>query len=572
MHLVHGFSRARALALFALLSSIGCGDSTSDPDAGVLGEAGLADGGSDGEVGSTSVCERQGLSPRTFVADGEGVMFGDRAGEFSVNLVGGETWTFSEEFSGCESYVFFTYFPPASVGIDDGDTIFASYPDDLFERGPENVHYFFMSWEEGASARENRMSALRDSALEGIDTLLSDEASRQHWRSHFHFVTDRVTEISGSLGEFYRDYITYLTSDEAITDLGDRGRTSAPLPFVLGIDRDQRWDAGGSLDPFVGGNPEFGMAAFLPDFYNFRHDLDQRLASETADEVVLLDEQVTERVFVRAATLPDLADARSFSVDVQVNCPDRSPFECSEWDRNARVSLCVDGEECMDRRELVRWITPYWRRGRRRWEIDASPLLGLLREGGERHFHIEMGPSWERATPRDARIALRFRSEGEARATGAVRAFTGGGFDEEYNTREPFVFTPPVGVSRVELVTLVSGHGQEAANGCAEWCDHRHQFTVNDTALDLVRYRGAISSRTGCAFAAERGVPPGQWGNWAPERAYWCPGLPVEMIRHDMTAAVTLGEENTLTYEGFFQSGDPAGGDIDLSTYVVWYE
>ena len=42
-------------------------------------------------------------------------------------------------------------------------------------------------------------------------------------------------------------------------------------------------------------------------------------------------------------------------------------------DRIANIQLCLDGEACADRREIVRWITPYWRAGDQRYVIDASP-------------------------------------------------------------------------------------------------------------------------------------------------------------------------------------------------------
>jgi hypothetical protein len=67
-------------------------------------------------------------------------------------------------------------------------------------------------------------------------------------------------------------------------------------------------------------------------------------------------------------------------------------------------------------------------------------------------------------------------------------------------------------------------------------------------------------------------VPPGQFGNWAPERAYWCPGAQVEPIRVDLTGQARLGEENELTYRAGLGTGAPGGGDIALSSYVVWYE
>jgi hypothetical protein len=273
----------------------------------------------------------------------------------------------------------------------------------------------------------------------------------------------------------------------------------------------------------------------------------------------------------------------TFEVDVTVNCTFRNFFACSEWDRIARVEVCPSGEcscppdtpECRGgdlRREIVRWITPYWRNGWRRWIMDASDALPLLGDGGSTRFRVVMGPSWERATERDVRVALRLSNTARsARAQGAELAFRGGSFSETYNDREPYRFTPPATAQRVELVTLISGHGQDPATNCAEWCDHNHSFSVNGTAVPRIEPGPGTGSFRGCARRASEGVPPGQGGNWALQRSYWCPGLPVDRITRDITDLVSLGEENTLEYAADFRGGAPGGGNIDLSAYVVWY-
>jgi hypothetical protein len=282
---------------------------------------------------------------------------------------------------------------------------------------------------------------------------------------------------------------------------------------------------------------------------------------------------VTERVFIVTQDLPtDLSAFDTLELDVQVICDARNPFACSEWDRNARIEVCLDGETCADRRELVRWITPYWRRGERRWAIDASPLLPLL-SGGTQTFRIEMGPYWERATPRRTRMAVRLSTRGVPRAIGAELMYRGANFDSTYNDREPIPFTPAAGASKVELFTIVSGHGQDGTTNCAEWCDHRHRYTVNEAPVETIAPEAGIGGLPGCALMAKKGVSPGQWGNWAALRAYWCPGLPVEGITRDLTPLVTLGSENMMDYSATLgELGTPGGGNIDLSTYVVWYE
>ena len=500
-------------------------------------------------------CDRPNINVRTFDAGEGGDRFGDLAGDFTVETLSGEPWTLSEQWTGCDSYVFVTYFPNAA-----GDALWAGDGDALIDASPPNSHIFFVSMEDRKPDRRTRVAAMRDALR------LND---RQEARVHF--VVDRLDKIEGSVGDMVSDYIRY--QPDSGVDLGDRGIAPAPDLVFFGIDVEQRWDPGGNTNNVVGGTPTLEMAGYLPHFYNHKAELAFRLAQEEVNEVVLLDEVVTDRLFTVESTLPeDMSAFDTLEFDVQVICQERNPFGCSEWDRIARIEVCLDGTDCADTRELVRWITPYWRRGERRWAIDASPMLPLL-QGGTNVFRVVMGPEWERATPRVARMALRLSTRGESRATGATLAFRGGNFDAKYNTRDPFTFTPPEQATKVELVMLLSGHGQDGLTNCSEWCDHRHHHTLNGTALPTVASELGIGTLPGCGEFAKEGVPPGQWGNWAPLRAYWCPGLPVAPIRLDVTNEVTLGATNTLTYSATLGSeGEPGGGNIDLSTFVVWYE
>jgi hypothetical protein len=95
---------------------------------------------------------------------------------------------------------------------------------------------------------------------------------------------------------------------------------------------------------------------------------------------------------------------------------------------------------------------------------------------------------------------------------------------------------------------------------------------VNESTDAHVVSYGGIGASVGCAERSNEGVVPGQWGNWSQSRAGWCPGLPVETVRFDITDQVVLGEENSLEYLGSYQGGTPAGGSISKSTYVVWYQ
>ncbi len=558
-----------------LLAACSSGDDGPEPvrDGGVRDGGVVRDGGPrDGGYVEPDICDELGLARVPFTAQGTGYAFGDIAGDFSVTTLAG-SWVLSQEWTGCESYTFLNYLPDEATTFE--EELWGSDPS-VFVDTPLNAHFFFLVTLGQESARVGQLEVVKTQIDAAIAASTTDDEERDKQRRRFHYVTDPPVRIAGSVSEFIQDYNSYRADRDNYADLGNRGFAPPPAAHAFAIDRDQRWDSGGNLNQTVGSPPSFQMASFLPGFFDHKAALRDRVAAESGVETyVLVDETVTERELIRDAMLPAQAAMASYDtleVDVTVTCRERNVFNCSEWDRIAHIFVCAD-ETCADREELVRWITPYWRRGQRRWIMDASSLMGLVADGGQTYFQVVMGPTWERATPRDVRVAVRLSNRGAGeRATGAELAFTGGTFGPDYNTRDPFSFTPPATASRAELVVVLSGHGQEAGNNCAEWCDHRHRFSVGGTALQEIRHEGQIGSRDGCGPASSRGVPPGQYGNWAPERAYWCPGLPVDPIRIDITDEVTFGSANTITYEGAFRTGAPQGGNISLSAYVVWYE
>jgi hypothetical protein len=152
-------------------------------------------------------------------------------------------------------------------------------------------------------------------------------------------------------------------------------------------------------------------------------------------------------------------------------------------------------------------------------------------------------------------------------------AFVGNdGFNDTYNDWPTFEFTPPPTATKVEFVALISGHGQEDSN-CSEWCNHQHEFTINGSTVYLREFPGMVVDQR-CGEGADFGVIPGQWGNWTPGRAGWCPGSPVQPWIVDITNDVTLDSLNTIDYRGLFAGAPVTGsrGRILLSSYVVIYE
>ena len=159
---------------------------------------------------------------------GSGTNFGDVAGDFTVQQLDGSSWTFSEKWTGCESYVFFTFFNLNADIASASEALWSSRLDELFRKAERNVRYFFMSDESDESARVARLSALRTRLLERMRPRVSDESELIHWANRFHFVTNQARSVPGSVGDFLNAYLRYASYNGV--DLGDRGTAYPPLP------------------------------------------------------------------------------------------------------------------------------------------------------------------------------------------------------------------------------------------------------------------------------------------------------------------------------------------------------
>ncbi|MFT5357765.1 MAG: hypothetical protein ACI9KE_005002 [Polyangiales bacterium] len=543
------------------LLALACGDDSTLPvfDAGAPDafDAGrdvlVMDVGTDAAADTPDVplvptCDDPAHTYRAFQAGEGSLAYGEIAGDFRLSEVGGGNFGFAESFSGCDSYVFINHAGDAS-----STQVFNGFVDQLLEASARNVHYFFSSYERDDEVRIPLLEGIRASIDETLARISADE--REHWTPRLHVVAGTVQGIDGSAGAFLRA-------------IGTRERAFA-------IDRGQRFDPVGSLAAITGAGfvSRLPMAGYASHYYNYKASLEERVAEEDAAGVtttVLFDEaDVTAREHLITIELPEDIGTHQVEVDVQLVCHE-NPAECSEWDRIAALHVCRD-EACEASDELVRWITPYSRPGERRWLIDATDRAGLL-QAGLTTFRLVLGPTWERATPRDVRIALRSHPD-VAGATTVLPLFRGGNFDAEYNgTHPPVNVAAPPSASRVELVVLISGHGQTGGDNCAEWCNHTHRFTLNAAGeTHEVSFPSGIGSPLGCAERSSEGVIPGQYGNWAPLRAGWCPGEPVHPHVFDVTDQVVLGGENTIEYVGSIGGGEPRGGSIELSSYLVFY-
>jgi hypothetical protein len=397
-----------------------------------------------------------------------------------------------------------------------------------------------------------------------------------------------------------------------------RDRRMATLPYgavQFAIDRTQHLREVGQLGVLSSSGTLVDMSFVANEaiYYNFEWDRERSLRARPATVVTLLTDQTTlenpagggdpatDNVYADA-TLPDAAMMATFDtleVDLTMNCTDHRDGNCGAWDYISDLRLCdvpatgggdagSDGAtadasadatvdagppEPVCTTEIARWITSYWREGR--WVTDISGMLPFVQAGGHQRFRWYAQHQWSpRTAPYVLSLSLRFSNQGRGmRPVAAIPLWTeGGALNSTYDSRHPTVsFDVPAGTRKVEIYSLITGHGSETGN-CAEFCNHTHHFSVNGGSDHALTFPEA-QTNDGCSNRVNEGVVPNQFGTWYFGRGGWCPGSDVRPFIADVTAESHIGGANTADYHARIGNAVPVAGrgygNIDLSSYVV---
>ena len=523
-------------------------------------------------------------------------------------------WDFEENWTGDESYIFIQF----DVTVASSNTLWGSstnYGDDLLSISPDNVHYFFIS---NRTQYEEDVQQMKD-LYDGLLSNLSQE-EQNHWSTHLHFINEKTISLNNWLEESLNgEYAIAIDPFQQIRQIGYLGN---PASFT------------GTYVNYLAHEALY-----------FNHELEIfSNTGEEYDEITIFERTHYTGGWASSIShtlsIPyDLSNYDRLEVELLRGCPDSNmnydDDGCDDYDRIAHMYLCEgqcyetiyygDADEsacieggnlwdadlnicysihynelsinaCMDDftmtwdpnrecHEMARWITPFDRQPHSL--TDITPFLSSLRSNAGQDKIIKFQESgWPNSL-----LTLKLRlyngdtSNGSAQEiypiwNGTVQ------FNPDYGENRPTtVFTVPSNATKVEFVSYITGHGWGSAGcfNCCEFCNSRHQFSVNGGVYEFNQEFPDASSSNHCMnpnTIESTGVIPNQYGTWGYGRAGWCPGRDVEPYIMDITDFISIGDENVIDYTACRVSGNSCvspptcAGDgycpeIAMSSYII---
>lgn len=260
----------------------------------------------------------------------------------------------------------------------------------------------------------------------------------------------------------------------------------------------------------------------------------------------------------------DTEKIKSIKMYVQDICPNK---ECDEWDRYANVYAKdkVSGEWY----EIGRFITPYWvgsEKLERGYEFDVTDFKSLLSGATALKIYTE---TWL-AKGRTYSVEFDFEygtPDYKYSAVIPVFQYNKSSIDGvPYGKTHSFDMDKKINIPSVAelayLRTIISGWGHAMPGNCAEWCFRTHRIAINDAPTFEHKLQGI-----GCAQNPINNQAP---GNWRPDRAGWCPGMPVP-VRFDNIQKSLFGSNFNFEYkfEDWTNNGSNGEAYYAISTFVV---
>lgn len=242
---------------------------------------------------------------------------------------------------------------------------------------------------------------------------------------------------------------------------------------------------------------------------------------------------------------PDAALAyTAATLQFALSCPDDA---CDWWDRKGSIGIVEDAGTDAERvLEIARFVTPYRVGGT--WELDVTALRPLLSGPRTLRVYIDTWVGPGHANGNGWLVDARFDLVGgipSERPIAVLPLFP----LVEVGVGDPMVPIAdqiaaveamiPAGASRVELRSVITGHGQGNADNCAEFCPLAHGYEVGGAGVQRTIWRDDCGDNP----------ISNQQGTWQLPRAGWCPGDIVQPWVEDVTAMVTAGASVSVRYD-----------------------
>ena len=274
-----------------------------------------------------------------------------------------------------------------------------------------------------------------------------------------------------------------------------------------------------------------------------------------------------------------LSQFNTIELDFSLECPaGNMEEECSVWDRIVSVTAQCDNDIASF--EVGRWINAFQRQGH--WLTKTSILSSDL---GNKNcnftFNVGLNNPWRASLNIRYSNVLKDRSFDTSMVPivylNPSESFT----SNAYNINKTFSFTTSKTTSRIELVSLITGH-----SGC-EFVSTSHTFVINQgktknnySTSDPSYYDRYMNAGTnyGCANQIVNGATPNEHGTWYFGRNGWCNGQDVKPLIWDITSDINIGGSNELKYQALAYpinggNGTDAGcaGNIRQSSYLIFH-
>ena len=232
------------------------------------------------------------------------------------------------------------------------------------------------------------------------------------------------------------------------------------------------------------------------------------------------------------------------TLELGLRCPEGG---CDWWDRAGYIGV-VEGAGTENERvlEVARFMTPYRVGGT--WSIDVSSLRPLLSGTRTLRVFIDTWVGPGHANGDGWLVDARFDFVGGVPAELPSEVIPLWAYSEATvgdpmlpvdGQLEPVTVGIPEAASRVELRSIITGHGQGNAENCAEFCQLAHGFLVGAAAVQKTVWRDDCADNP----------ISNQQGTWMYPRAGWCPGADVIAWVEDVTEGVTPGEDVQVLYD-----------------------